>query len=115
MGTPSRSSSTANVSRQFIVRNCRDTFTSVIAGQLSSGAWTGPFFGRLEYELDIVEGWAKDPDPVVREFARGVVKGLKERLKQQNGQRGRASLHVASARQDRRKHTAAASTRKSIS
>ena len=56
---------------------------SVIAGQLSSGAWTGPFSGRLKYELEIAGGWAKDPDPIVREFARGVVKGLTQRLKQQ--------------------------------
>jgi hypothetical protein len=56
---------------------------SVIAGQLSSGAWTGPFSGRLKYELEIARGWAKDRDPIVREFARGVVKGLTLRLKQQ--------------------------------
>lgn len=56
---------------------------SVIAGQLSSGSWTGPFSGRLKYELEIAEGWEKDPDPLVGQFAKGLVKGLKERLKRQ--------------------------------
>jgi hypothetical protein len=56
---------------------------SAIAGQLSSGSWTGPFSGRIKYELEIAEGWAKDADPAVRQFAKGVVTGLKQRLKQQ--------------------------------
>lgn len=56
---------------------------SVIAGQLSSASWTGPFSGRLKSELEIAEGWEKDPDSIVRQFARGLVKGLKERLRRQ--------------------------------
>lgn len=69
--------------------HCYNTFpgdryvNSVIAGQLSSGSWTGPFSGRLKYELEIAEGWEKDPDPLVGQFAKGLVKGLKERLKRQ--------------------------------
>lgn len=55
----------------------------VIAGQLSSGSWTGPFSGRIKYELEIAQGWAKDPDPAVRQFAKEVVNGLNRRLKQQ--------------------------------
>jgi hypothetical protein len=56
---------------------------SAIARQLSSGSWTGPFSGRLKYELQIAEGWAQDPDPTVRTFARRLVKGLQQRLEQQ--------------------------------
>lgn len=56
---------------------------SAIAGQLSSGSWVGPFSGRVKYELEIAEGWARDPDPAVRQFAKGVVNGLKQRLKHQ--------------------------------
>jgi hypothetical protein len=33
--------------------------------------------------LDIAGGWAEDPDPTVRQFAKNLVKGLKQRLKQQ--------------------------------
>jgi hypothetical protein len=57
---------------------------SVIAGQLSSGSGVGPFSGRLTFELEIAEGWAKDPDPAVRRFAMGLVKSLQMRIKQQN-------------------------------
>jgi hypothetical protein len=56
---------------------------NVIAAHLSSGSWTGPLSGRLQYELDIAGGWAEDPDPTVRQFAKNLVKGLKQRLKQQ--------------------------------
>lgn len=56
---------------------------SVIAGQLSSGSWTGSFSGRVQYELEIAEGWAKDPEPAVREFAKLLVNNLKQRLKHQ--------------------------------
>jgi len=56
---------------------------SVIAAQLGSGAWTGPFSGRLKYELGIAEGWAKDSDPAVRQFGRDLVKSLKRRLTEQ--------------------------------
>jgi hypothetical protein len=55
----------------------------VIAGHLSSGSWHGPFSGRIKFELGIAEDWAKDPDPVVRDFTRVLIKDLKQRLKRQ--------------------------------
>jgi hypothetical protein len=56
---------------------------STIAAHLSSGSWMGPFSGRLKYELDIAEGWVTDPEPSVRQFAKTLVKGLKQRLNRQ--------------------------------
>jgi hypothetical protein len=56
---------------------------NIIVGHLMSGSWTGPRSGRLRYEIEIAQGWTKDPDPKLREFAQGLVKGLKKTLERQ--------------------------------
>jgi len=56
---------------------------NIVVGHLMSGSWTGPRSGRLRYEVEIAQGWTKDPDPKLREFARVLVKGLKKTLERQ--------------------------------
>lgn len=50
---------------------------NAIVGNLLSGAWVGPHSKKIEQDLLIAEGWARDDDPRIRKFAREVIKGLK--------------------------------------
>ncbi|HEY2548272.1 MAG TPA: ATP-binding protein [Candidatus Acidoferrum sp.] len=57
--------------------------SSTIISHLISGFWAGPRSGRLQYEIEIAQGWTKDSDPRVREFARELTNDLKTELKHQ--------------------------------
>jgi hypothetical protein len=50
---------------------------SAIVGNLLSGAWVGPYSKKIEQDLLVVEGWARDDDPQIRKFARDLIKGIK--------------------------------------
>jgi len=56
---------------------------NTLLANLESGSWVGPFSGRIESELKIVEGWARDPHPTIRSWAKQLVIYLKNRLTQQ--------------------------------
>jgi hypothetical protein len=70
--------------RALLINFPRDKYVqNIVAGHLMSGSWTGPRSGRLRYEIEIAQGWTKDPDPKLREFARALIKGLKTTLERQ--------------------------------
>ncbi len=61
----------------------REGVRNTLWSNLESGSWVGPFSGRIESELKIVEGWARDPHPKIRSWAKQLVKTLQVRLRRQ--------------------------------
>ncbi len=54
-----------------------------ILANLQTASWTGPYSGRIQHELGMVQSWAEDPDPKIRSWARGVAKGLEKYLQRE--------------------------------
>jgi hypothetical protein len=56
---------------------------NAIVASLWSGFWAGPYSKKIEGDLTTASGWARDPDPRIRRFARDVIKSLETELKRQ--------------------------------
>jgi hypothetical protein len=50
---------------------------------LQTGFSIGPFSDRINTDLSIAEGWAKDSNAIIRSWAHGLIRGIKAQLKRQ--------------------------------
>jgi hypothetical protein len=53
-----------------------------LVANLMTGASVGPISNRVSTDLMTVKGWAQDPSPKIRLWARKLIKGIEARLKQ---------------------------------